>query len=136
MGIRDRLEVGPSLLKFVAGEKAGDLRTWLEAYRYWNQGGKKNVEAMLRVIADRCSGGKSLLSTDLPELVVTPDIGITHPVRKHLTGTSQYFESPAAYITWRFSKSAKEDARKQKFQLAPDDAPRAAVLLYRNQVNT
>jgi magnesium chelatase subunit H len=130
------LKVGPSLLKFVPGEKAGDLRTWLEAYRYWNQGGKKNVEAMLRVIADRCSGGKSLLSTDLPELVVTPDIGITHPVRKHLTGTSQYFESPAAYITWRFSKSAKEDARKQKFQLAPDDAPRAAVLLYRKHVIT
>lgn len=130
------LKVGPSLLKFVPGEKAGDLRTWLEAYRYWNQGGKKNVEAMLRVIADRCSGGKPLLSTELPELVVTPDVGITHPVRKHVTGTSPYFESPSAYITWRLSKSAKEDARKQKFQLAPDDAPRAAVLLYRKHVIT
>jgi magnesium chelatase subunit H len=129
------LKVGPSLLKFVPGEKAGDLRTWLEAYRYWNQGGKKNVEAMLRVIADRCSGGKSQL-TELPELVVTPDVGITHPLRKHLTGTTQYFESPSAYITWRLSKSAKEDARKQKFQLAPDDAPVAAVLLYRKHVIT
>jgi magnesium chelatase subunit H len=130
------LKVGPSLLKFVPGEKAGDLRTWLEAYRYWNQGGKKNVEAMLRVIVERCSGGKPLLSTELPELVVTPDVGITHPVRRYLTGTSQYFESPSAYITWRLSKSAKDDARQQKFQLAPDDAPRVAVLLFRKHVIT
>jgi magnesium chelatase subunit H len=130
------LKVGPSLLKFVPGEKAGDLRTWLEAYRYWNQGGKKNVEAMLRVIVECCSGGKPLLSTELPQLVVTPDVGITHPVRKSLTGNSHYFESPSTYITWRLSKSAKNDARQQKFQLAPDDAPRAAVLLFRKHVIT
>jgi magnesium chelatase subunit H len=129
------LKIGPSLLKFVPGEKASDLRTWLEAYRYWNQGGKKNVEAMLGVIADLCSA-EPHLSTELPELVVTPDIGITHPLRQHLTGSKKYFESPAAYISWRLSKAAKEDARKQKFQLAPDDAPRAAVLLYRKHVIT
>ena len=31
------LKIGPDLLKFVPGEKASDLKTWLEAYRYWNQ---------------------------------------------------------------------------------------------------
>jgi magnesium chelatase subunit H len=32
-------EIGPDLLKYVPGEKVRDLRTWIEAYRYWNQGG-------------------------------------------------------------------------------------------------
>lgn len=33
------LKVGPSLLQLVPGEKAQDLRTWLEVYKYWNAGG-------------------------------------------------------------------------------------------------
>ena len=36
-----------------AGEKAADVRLWLEAYSYWNQGGAQNVETMLRLIAQR-----------------------------------------------------------------------------------
>ena len=39
------------------GEKAADVRLWLEVYSYWNQGGAQNVETMLRLIAQRvCSG--------------------------------------------------------------------------------
>ncbi|CAN0094767.1 unnamed protein product, partial [Ectocarpus sp. 12 AP-2014] len=36
------LKVGPSLLKLVPGKKAKDLRSWLEIYSYWNQGGIEN----------------------------------------------------------------------------------------------
>lgn len=127
------LKIGPSLLKFVPGEKASDLRTWLEAYRFWNQGGSQNVQAMLRVVADRCLEKQQLSSTDLPDLVVTPDIGLVHPLREHLDW-NKYFESPAAYITWRLSKSTKADAQKRTFQLASDNAPRVAVLIYRKHV--
>jgi len=66
------LKVGPDLLKFVPGEKAGDLRTWLELYRYWNQGGLSNVSAMFQLIHnlvtlswDRSSEG-TIQSTSRP----------------------------------------------------------------------
>jgi magnesium chelatase subunit H len=36
-GYLKMLKVGPDLLKFIPGEKAGDLRVWLESYRFWNQ---------------------------------------------------------------------------------------------------
>lgn len=128
------LKVGPSLLKFVPGEKAGDLRTWLEAYRYWNQGGKNNVMSMMKMISDRCRG---FTSTELPTLEVTPDLGIIHPLRYELmTGNSRYFESPADYMHWRLSSTVQRLARDRNFTLAPPDAPRVAVLLYRKHVIT
>lgn len=128
------LKIGPDLLKFVPGDKASDLRTWLQAYRYWNQGGANNVKAMLSIVADQCSETHTL--TELPELEVTPDIGLVHPLRKDLPGSNKYFESPATYLFWRLSSSAKEQAVKQGFTLAENDAPRVAVLLYRKHVIT
>lgn len=129
------LKVGPDLLKYVPGEKAGDLRTWLESYRYWNQGGFNNVKAMLSIIAGRCSPGKQALS-QLPEVEVTPDIGLIHPLRMNLEGSNKYFESPATYLYWRLSDATKKMASEQHFQLAPDDAPRVAILLFRKHVIT
>ena len=78
-------------------EKASDLRCWLEAYRYWNQGGLNNVKAMLQLVVQRHlteqqqhqQGGtvdeakkqsELLESLTLPELEVTPDIGLLHPL--------------------------------------------------------
>ena len=79
-------------------EKASDLRCWLEAYRYWNQGGLNNVKAMLQLVVQRYlteqqqqhqQGGtvdeakkqsELLESLTLPELEVTPDIGLLHPL--------------------------------------------------------
>jgi magnesium chelatase subunit H len=126
------LKIGPTLLKYVPGEKAGDLRMWLEAYRFWNQGGKGNFKSMLRLVAHRCRNtGESI---DLPELEVTPDIGLIHPLKNRAGGP--FFESPATYLNWRLSRSTKDMAAKQKIKLAPDYAPRAAVLLYRKHVIT
>lgn len=31
------LKYGPDFLKYIPGEKVGDLRVWLESYRFWNQ---------------------------------------------------------------------------------------------------
>jgi len=45
------LKAGPKLLKFVPGRAARDLRGWLTAYGYWNQGGARNVEAMFEFLA-------------------------------------------------------------------------------------
>lgn len=36
-GYLKMLKVGPDLLKLIPGEKVGDLRCWLESYRFWNQ---------------------------------------------------------------------------------------------------
>jgi magnesium chelatase subunit H len=140
------LKVGPTLLRYVPGEKASDLRTWLEAYRYWNQGGKSNVQAMLALIADRCRDQPSAVLTALPPLQVTPDIGLIHPVRSRqqqqdetkaaIFTQPQYFESPAEYLAWRLSANTQTLAAQQGFVLAPDDAPRVAVLLYRKHVIT
>jgi magnesium chelatase subunit H len=149
-GYLQLLKVGPDLLKFVPGEKAGDLRAWLEAYRYWNQGGKQNVKAMLQLLAGRCvEGASQQQQLDLPELMVTPDIGIVHPLRyntftgKDVRNTARpglvdrfFGSSPATYLSWRLSPTTKELAVQQKFQLAPDDAPRVAVLLFRKHVIT
>jgi magnesium chelatase subunit H len=134
------LKVGPSLLKFVPGKKAGDLRTWLEAYRYWNQGGKHNVQAMLNLIADKCRG-LTTTQQELPALQVTPDIGILHPLRDTTmdttaTTSTRFFESPADYMTWRLAAATKQVAVQQNFTLAPDEAPRVAVLMYRKHVIT
>jgi magnesium chelatase subunit H len=107
------LKIGPTLLKYVPGEKAGDLRMWLEAYRFWNQGGKGNFKSMLRLVAHRCRNtGESI---DLPELEVTPDIGLIHPLKNRAGGP--FFESPATYMKWRLSRSTKDMAAKQKVNL-------------------
>lgn len=150
-GYLQLLKIGPDLLKFVPGEKAGDLRAWLEAYRYWNQGGKQNVKAMLQLIAGRCTAAADAVAIrqlELPELMVTPDIGIVHPLRyntftsldvRNMGGSlvDRFFgSSPATYLTWRLSPATKALAVQQKFQLAPDDAPRVAVLLFRKHVIT
>ncbi len=37
VGYLSFLKLGPKLLKWVPGQKAADLRTWLTAYAYWNQ---------------------------------------------------------------------------------------------------
>ena len=100
------LKVGPDLLRFVPGEKASDIRRWLLAYRYWNQGGETNVRSMMRLLIgglhetsptktygdtnENCGtengdgNGKRLTIPDIadnpPELEVTPDIGCIHPL--------------------------------------------------------
>jgi magnesium chelatase subunit H len=131
------LKVGPELLKFVPGEKAGDLRTWLELYRYWNQGGISNVSAMLQLIQNFVSTSrdgqeKNLEFQKLPELQITPDIGLLHPLKPN-----HYFKSPREYVQWRESNDCYEIAKTQyRFELATRDAPRVAILLYRKHVIT
>ena len=92
---------------------------------------------MLEIIGDRCQG-KNALSNDLPPVVVTPDMGLIHPVqyRDPDQRASPYFLTPANYLTWRKSPAAKRAAERQGFQLADDDAPAVAVLLYRKHVIT
>ena len=83
------LKVGPDLLKFIPGEKASDLRTWLESYRYWNQGGLRNVSSMLQLLVSRYLldtkqkegvATKQLEGLALPDLEITPDVGLLHPL--------------------------------------------------------
>ena len=92
---------------------------------------------MLEIIGQRCRGHNTL-ATELPPVKITPDMGLIHPVRYRdpLYRTNPYFTSPAAYLEWRKSPAAKEAAREQSFQLADDDAPVVAVLLYRKHVIT
>jgi len=50
------LKSGPALLKLVPGEKAKDLRAWLQTYAYWNAGGRDNVALMFRYLASEFGG--------------------------------------------------------------------------------
>jgi len=124
------LKIGPTLLKFVPGNRASDLRSWLEAYRYWNQGGQSNVAAMLQLVVDLCLEHET---HDLPQLQITPDLGLVHPLRPN-----HYFNSsPAEYLKWRLSQNAKDLASSTNFVLADNTtAPRVAILLYRKHVIT
>ena len=93
---------------------------------------------MLKIIGKRCQGDNAL-PNDLPPVLVTPDMGLIHPVRyRHANSKREnpYFVSPAAYLEWRKSRAAKQEAQRQGFQLADDDAPVVAVLLYRKHVIT
>jgi len=132
------LKVGPDLLKLVPGEKASDLRTWLEIYRYWNQGGVGNVGAMFQLIKQKfMPSSREEQEQALPELLVTPDNGLLHPLlmSKHHTVT-KFFTSPKEYIKWRESTSCIELAKQRNYNLASLEAPRVAVLLYRKHVIT
>ncbi|KAL7562060.1 hypothetical protein ACA910_011099 [Epithemia clementina (nom. ined.)] len=144
------LKVGPDLLKFVPGDKAADLRTWLECYRFWNQGGQRNVQSMLQLLAKRSELDRSMQHDEgsfvkavldkLPPVQVTPDVGLIHPVRyrdQSTRTTSPFFDSPASYMAWRTSPAAIESAQRQGFKLADvKTAPIVAVLLYRKHVIT
>ena len=143
-GYLQLLKFGPDLLQYFPGDKVADLKSWLEAYRYWNQGGAKNFASMLELLQQRYLmdyGDDDSSSADnkrsnaqfvSPELDITPDIGQLHPLY------NGYFESPAEYLKWRLSSKCRALAQRQQhtFQLAPPDAPRVAVLLYRKHVIT
>lgn len=141
-GYLKMLKIGPDLLKYVPGEKAGDLRTWLEAYRYWNQGGVANASSMLQLLAQRVlPHNKNIERIPLPDLEVTPDVGVLHPLtmdgKSDASTGSRYFASPREYIDWRESKECQKLAEQRGFRLAPrETAPRVAVLLYRKHVIT
>jgi magnesium chelatase subunit H len=126
-GYLELLKFGPDLLKFVPGEKASDLRTWLEAYRYWNQSGLVNARSMLQLLLERCVTTKYVKSDQqqiaIPDVVITPGVGLVHPYR-----SGYYWSSPKEYLEWRL-KTAGE--RNESYLL---DAPRVAVLLYRKHV--
>lgn len=113
------LKIGPDLLKFVPG--AGDLRTWLEAYRYWNQGGIQNASSMLQLLVSKCFSGKQV---ELPPVVVTPDVGLLHPLKPN-----HYWTSPKEYLNWRLDQLPAGDSPLKQ-------APRVAILLYRKHVIT
>jgi len=159
------LKVGPDLLKFVPGEKAGDLRTWLEAYRYWNQGGLMNASSMFQLLyrrtlsdytAEDHDGGednatlirKKKKREPLPKVEITPDIGLLHPLlQDRISRTDnmnndkkRYFTNPKEYVAWRESDSLRKRYSAQSmnhtFHLASNDAPRVAILLYRKHVIT
>jgi magnesium chelatase subunit H len=142
-GYLQLLKIGPDILKFVPGETAQDVRTWMSVYRYWNQGGLQNMQSMFQLISQQCQRQDQVAAPapPLPELVVTPDIGLVHPLvwKYHIPNVqpNAYFDSsPAAYLQWRLSPSTKEYAQQYRFALAPDSAPRVAVLLFRKHVIT
>lgn len=102
-GYLKMLKVGPDLLKYIPGEKVGDLRCWLESYRFWNQGGMDNVKSMLQVItqkylSDNPPKDKATLTTieslPMPRLQVTPDIGLLHPLLSNEDGGIKYAMNP------------------------------------------
>ncbi|KAG5190772.1 CobN/Magnesium chelatase-domain-containing protein [Tribonema minus] len=139
-GYLNFLKVGPSLLKYVPGKKVADLRSWLEIYAYWNQGGLGNVLSMFLVLGDRYLLPKDT-APDPSTLVETPPQGVIHP------DTSTIFETPRQYMDWykgrqaRATSSSTSNGSSSSLMLdgapvAPVGAPVVAVLLYRKHVIT
>lgn len=120
------LKIGPKLLRWVPGKKARDLRNWLTAYAFWNQGGERNVASMLVYLAEEVLGVETGLEPD--ELVETPALGLWHPAAPR----GKYFERPREYLRWH----------REEYQGSPGtpklplDAPVVAVILYRKHVIT
>ncbi|GFH06894.1 DUF3479 domain-containing protein [Haematococcus lacustris] len=125
------LKVGPALLKWVPGKQAGDLRTWLTTYSYWNQGGLTNVVSMFLYLINAVIAPlpASLISpaaapSGVPGAPVeTPSLGCLHPL--YAEGQA-YFASPADYMRWY----------NQHGPLRGTGAPVVGVLLYRKHVIT
>ena len=154
-GYLQLLKIGPDVLQYVPGNTAQDLRTWMSVYRYWNQGGMQNIQSMFQLIVQEYNRlvvvpsklPQQRLPTPvpqqaLPQLVVTPDIGLVHPlvwkynIPNIMEPNSYFHSSPAEYLQWRLSPSTKDFAKQHNYILAPDTAPRVAVLLFRKHVIT
>jgi len=128
------LKIGPAILKLVPGKKAQDVRTWLEVYSYWNQGGVSNVVSLFLLLAQRFSllgeGGREGVVAPL-QVVETPGQGLIHPL------TSEIFSSPRLYLEWYLRRAALgEEGDKMVSASLLETAPRVAVLLYRKHVIT
>ncbi|CAM9137446.1 unnamed protein product [Ascophyllum nodosum] len=127
------LKIGPSLLKFVPGKKAQDLRSWLEIYSYWNQGGLENVLSMFLTLGDRYLLPPGVAPAP-GEIRETPALGLFHPL------AGRYFATPREYLAWYEEEQRKaiamgaEEGRGQR--VAPLGSPKVAVLLYRKHVIT
>lgn len=93
------LKFGPELLSLLPGNKFRDIKTWLQIYRYWNQGGSQNIISMLQLIYNTMivnsnSNTNSLTGTSTTTVVdntppvmlipkdveITPDVGLIHPL--------------------------------------------------------
>lgn len=154
-GYLQLLKIGPDVLQYVPGNAAQDLRTWMSVYRYWNQGGMQNIQSMFQLIVQEYNRlvvtpktlspqrpPKPTPQETLPQLVVTPDIGLVHPlvwkynIPNVMEPNSYFHSSPAEYLRWRLSPSTKDFAKQHNYILAPDTAPRVAVLLFRKHVIT
>lgn len=112
------LKIGPKLLKFIPVGKVQDLRNWLIIYGYWNAGGCENVAALFWVLAEKYLG---LRVGEIAPPIETPNLGLLHP------DTSQYFESPRAYLDWYRQRGGAID---------PQTHPVVGILLYRKHVIT
>lgn len=123
-GYLSLLKVGPKILKLVPGKKAQDVRTWLEVYSYWNQGGMENVVSLFLLLAKRYGMVDGAIPDPL-RVVETPSQGLVHPL------CDTFFSSPKKYLEWYLEK-AKDPAN----AMASPTAPRVAVLLYRKHVIT
>ena len=85
---------------------------------------------MLEVITHSLKDTETKGRFNAPELQVTPDIGLLHPLGED----GKYFDSPASYLQWRLSAATAKKAEEVGFVLAEAEAPRVAVLLYRKHV--
>ena len=83
-GYLKMLKIGPQLLKFIPNDTAQDLRSWLELYRFWNEGGQENVESMLRVLFERHVAPVPRFEA-APTVVETPAVGCLHPLAPGLS---------------------------------------------------
>eukprot|EP01041_Mallomonas_annulata_P000983 gene983-1922_t len=119
-GYLNFLKIGPSLLKWLPGDKVKDLRTWLTVYSYWNQGNIDNVVSMFLVIIRdlKLVPDASTLKPD--EVKETPPTGLLHP---DLRG---YVNTPREYVAW-YEKT---------HPWVTEKTPRVALLLYRKHVVT
>ena len=124
------LKIGPKILRLVPGKKAQDVRTWLEVYGYWNQGGVENVISLFLLLAQRFSLVDGTIAAPL-KVVETPSQGLVHPL------STEIFQSPKKYLEWYLRRAAQRNPADGMVAAAdPATAPRVAVLLYRKHVIT
>ena len=122
VGYLSFLKIGPKLLRFIPGNKAKDLRSWLTAYGYWNQGGVDNVVEMFLYLVGQYVIPVGPTAVFKPKPVIeTPSTGCLHP-----DYSGGFFAEPSDYMRWYEREGA----------LRGTGSPVVAVLLYRKHVIT
>merc|ERR1719183_489499 len=114
----------PKVLKYLPSDKAQDARSFMMSLQYWLGGSPENIEALLLNLADNyVYPGQNVLTAQVKEPTLLPDIGLWHPL------APKVFETTQDYNTWFDNEHAK------LIGINPATAPTIGIILQKSHIN-
>jgi magnesium chelatase subunit H len=115
----------PKVLKYLPSDKAQDARSFMLSFQYWLGGSPENLESLLLNLADNyVYPGQNVLTAQVKEPTLLPDIGLWHPL------APKVFETTQDYNTWFDNEHAK------LIGINPATAPTIGIILQKSHINT